>query len=97
MSNALSLLASIIFVTIFAMTVFICRGPDLSAMVAPYFGGLLIVQSGFGHPAGAVLPRQMLTTQTLRTFPQNLACGACRGISTPHVLVGVESLHWRLR
>jgi hypothetical protein len=66
-------------------------------MVAPYFWGLLIAQLDFGHPAGAVLPTQTLTTQTLRTFPQNLACGARRWISTPRVLVGAESLRWRLR
>ena len=54
-----------------------------SAMVAPYFCGLLIGQSDFGHPAGAVLP--MLTTQSLRTFPQNLACGARRRICMPRL------------
>jgi hypothetical protein len=49
-------------------------------MLAPYFYGLLTAQSDFGHPAGAVLPTQTLTTHTLRTFPQNLACGARRRI-----------------
>jgi hypothetical protein len=38
-----------------------------------YFPGLLDPQSDFGHPAGVVV-----RTKALRTFPQNLACGANR-------------------
>jgi hypothetical protein len=53
---------------------------------------LLIAQSDFGHPAGAVLP-----TQTLRTSPQNLACGASRRICMPRLLAGVQRLRRRLR
>jgi hypothetical protein len=52
------------------------------AMVAPYFSGLLMVQSDLGHPAGDVLLTKSPWTSPFRTSPQNLACGARRSIRT---------------
>src|SRR6266567_2547228 len=52
-----------------------------AAMLAPHFSCLLTAQSDFGHPAGAALPTRSRWTSLLRTFPQNLACGAYRRIA----------------
>jgi len=46
-------------------------------MLAPYLSGLLVSQSDFGHPAGAVL-----ATRSFRNFLQNLACGADHSLCT---------------
>jgi hypothetical protein len=52
-------------------------------MLAPYFPRLLVRQSDFGYPAGAVLGDVIVSD-----FPQNLACGANRStaarVRRPH-------------
>ncbi len=50
-------------------------------------------QSDFGHPACWCCLADTIASD----FPQNLACGANRGICTPHVLAGVQKLRRRLR
>jgi hypothetical protein len=50
----------------------------VAAMLAPYFSGLLMRQSDFGHPVGTGLGDVIVSD-----FPQNLACGANRSAALP--------------
>jgi hypothetical protein len=50
----------------------------VAAMLAPYFPGLLVRQSDFGHPVGAGSGDVIVSD-----FPQNLACDANRSTALP--------------
>jgi hypothetical protein len=64
----------------------IVRDGRETATLAPHLFGFLVTQSDFGHPLGAALPTQSPRTSPLRTFPQNLACGATHGSRTQHAI-----------